>query len=76
MKRAERAFEDGADRAGKIVCMWTREYETNLTRQIERDIERKREEEVRFVRKMETCNIREMRVHPDSYTWKEKRQHV
>lgn len=32
----------------------------------ERDRERKREEEVRFVRKMETCNIREMRVHPDS----------
>ena len=32
----------------------------------EREIERKREEEVRFVRKMETCNIREMRVHPDS----------
>lgn len=28
--------------------------------------ERKREEEVRSVRKMETCNIREMRVHPDS----------
>ena len=25
-----------------------------------------REEEVRSVRKMETCNIREMRVHPDS----------
>ena len=33
-------------------------------REIER--ERKREEEVRSVRKMETCNIREMRVHPDS----------
>ena len=32
----------------------------------ERDRERKREEEVRSVRKMETCNIREMRVHPDS----------
>ena len=31
----------------------------------ERDRERKREEEVRSVRKMETCNIREMRVHPD-----------
>ena len=31
-----------------------------------RDRERKREEEVRSVRKMETCNIREMRVHPDS----------
>ena len=30
------------------------------------DRERKREEEVRSVRKMETCNIREMRVHPDS----------
>ena len=28
--------------------------------------ERKREEEVRSMRKMETCNIREMRVHPDS----------
>ena len=28
--------------------------------------ERKREEEIRSVRKMETCNIREMRVHPDS----------
>ena len=28
--------------------------------------ERKREEEVRSVRKMETCNIREMRVHPES----------
>ena len=26
---------------------------------------REREEEVRSVRKMETCNIREMRVHPD-----------
>ena len=58
MKRAERAFEDGADRAGKIVCMWTREQETNLTKQKERDRERKREEEVRSVRKMETCNIR------------------
>ena len=32
----------------------------------ERDRERKREEEVRSVRKMETCNICEMRVHPDS----------
>ena len=32
----------------------------------ERERERKREEEVRSVRKMETCNIREMRVHPDS----------
>ena len=32
----------------------------------ERDREIKREEEVRSVRKMETCNIREMRVHPDS----------
>ena len=31
----------------------------------ERERERKREEEVRSVRKMETCNIREMRVHPD-----------
>ena len=31
-----------------------------------RDRERKREEEVRSVRNMETCNIREMRVHPDS----------
>ena len=30
-----------------------------------RQRERKREEEVRSVRKMETCNIREMRVHPD-----------
>ena len=28
--------------------------------------DRQREEEVRSVRKMETCNIREMRVHPDS----------
>ena len=28
--------------------------------------EREKEEEVRSVRKMETCNIREMRVHPDS----------
>jgi len=63
MKHVERACEDGADRAVKIVCMWTREYETNLTRQ--RDRERKREEEVRSVRKMETCNIREMCVHPD-----------
>ena len=27
--------------------------------------ERDRDEEARFVRKMETCNIREMRVHPD-----------
>ena len=34
--------------------------------EIERDRERKREEEVRSVRKMETCNIREMCVHPDS----------
>ena len=58
MKHAERAFEDGADRAGKIVCMWTREQETNLTKQKEGDRERKREEEVRSVRKMETCNIR------------------
>ena len=41
-----------------------RESRTNLTKQRER--ERKREEEVRSVRKMETCNIREMRVHPDS----------
>ena len=32
----------------------------------ERQREIKREEEVRSVRKMETCNIREMRVHPDS----------
>jgi len=32
----------------------------------ERDRERKREEEVRSVTKMETCNIHEMRVHPDS----------
>ena len=31
----------------------------------ERDRERKREEEVRSVRKMETCNVCEMRVHPD-----------
>ena len=31
----------------------------------ERERDRKREEEVRSVRKMETCNIREMRVHPD-----------
>ena len=31
----------------------------------ERDREGKREEEVRSVRKMETCNIREMCVHPD-----------
>ena len=35
-------------------------------KQKEGDRERKREEEVRSVRKMETCNIREMRVHPDS----------
>ena len=35
-------------------------------RQRERDRKRKREEELRSVRKMETCNIREMRVHPDS----------
>ena len=35
-------------------------------KQREGDRERKREEEVRSVRKMETCNIREMRVHPDS----------
>ena len=34
--------------------------------QRERDRERKREEEVRSVRKMDTCNICEMRVHPDS----------
>ena len=34
-------------------------------KQREGDRERKREEEVRSVRKMETCNIREMRVHPD-----------
>ena len=32
----------------------------------ERDKQRKIEEEVRSVRKMETCNIREMRVYPDS----------
>ena len=32
----------------------------------ERDRERKREEKVMQVRKMETCNIREMCVHPDS----------
>ena len=38
-------------------------YKHNET---ERDRERKREEEVRSMRKMETCNIREMRVHPDS----------
>ena len=31
----------------------------------ERDRERKREEEVRSVRKMDSCNIHEMRVHPD-----------
>ena len=30
------------------------------------ETERERDEEVRSVRKMETCNIREMRVHPDS----------
>ena len=35
-------------------------------RQRERDRERKREEEVRSMRKMETCNIREIHVHPDS----------
>ena len=29
------------------------------------ETKREREEEVRSVRKMETCNIREMRVHPD-----------
>ena len=34
-------------------------------KQREGDRERKREEEVRSVRKMETCNILEMRVHPD-----------
>ena len=33
--------------------------------EIERDREIKREKEVRSVRKMETCNIREMCVHPD-----------
>ena len=65
MKHAERACEDGADKVGKIVCMWTRELETNLTKQREGDRERKREEEVRSVRKMETCNIREMHVHLD-----------
>ena len=32
----------------------------------ETESDRKREEEVRSVRKMETCNIREMCVHPDS----------
>ena len=32
----------------------------------EAERERKREEEVRSVRKMDTCNIHEMRVHPDS----------
>ena len=31
----------------------------------EREIYKEREEEVRSVRKMETCNIREMCVHPD-----------
>ena len=30
------------------------------------ETERERDEEVRSVRKMETCNIREMSVHPDS----------
>ena len=35
-------------------------------RERERDRKKKREEEVRSVRKMETCNICEMRVHPDS----------
>ena len=50
MKHVERACEDGAGRAGKIVCMWTRELETNLTKQREGDRERKREEEVRSVR--------------------------
>ena len=35
-------------------------------RETQRDRERKREEEVRSLRKMETCNIREMRVHPNS----------
>ena len=40
--------------------------ETERERKRERERERKREEEVRSVRKMETCNIREMRVHPDS----------
>ena len=42
MKRVERDFEDGEDRAGKIVCMWTREQETNLTRQRDREKERGR----------------------------------
>ena len=32
----------------------------------EGDREKNREEEVRSVRKMETCNICEMRVHPNS----------
>ena len=40
----------------------------------EREREIKREEEVRSVRKMETCNICEMRVHPDSVHVEEKRQ--
>ena len=30
------------------------------------ETQRERKEEVRSVRKMETCNIHEMRVHPDS----------
>ena len=38
----------------------------------ERDRKRKREEELRCVRNMETCNIREMRVHPDSVHMEEE----
>ena len=57
MKCVERSCEDGADRAGKIVCMWAREWDTNLTRERER-------KKLGLV-KMETCNIREMRVRPD-----------
>ena len=46
--------------------MYVDERVGDKSNETERDRERKREEEVRSVRKMETCNIREMRVHPDS----------
>ena len=46
--------------------MYVEERVGDKPNETERDRERKREEEVRSVRKMETCNIREMHVHPDS----------
>ena len=45
MKRVERAYEDGVDRARKIVCMWTRgvgDKPNETEREIERERERKK----------------------------------